>query len=259
MLSHFSRLRCFCCLIGVAWLAGPVLAPAQARLGSVTPSASKLKHDIQALRDYDNMATPELDIDSAATETARALTRYLKAHELSAAEAEKLGLELSVDSEDAFHLHVYTCGYTSGGTRGGVSVPVLQWRNQAGQLAAYPLPVACTFNEIHKLASPGRTLYLLLGDERLNAPSMLNQAFVIELKGKYVLLDNPVFGRSPLLPLCNTDMEFDEIKQVLHLDLTNYEPAQQGDNPLERWGLRGIPTSKKMSLKFSAGHFVKSR
>lgn len=246
-----------CYLLIAALLAGSMAALAQGAV--VVPSASKLKHDIQALADYENGKTPELDIDSVASKTAREVTRYLKAHEMSAAEAEKFGMQLSVDSEDVSHLRVYTFGYTSGGTRGGVSVPVLQWRNQAGQLAAYPLPVSCTFNAVYKLASPGRTLYLLLGAERLNAPSMLNQALVVELKGKYLLLDNAVFGQSSLLPLCNTDMEFDEARQVLHLDLTNYDPRQQGNNPLKDWGFSSVPVSKKMSLKFSAGRFVKSR
>ena len=248
-------MNCLQYLLLAALLAGPM--PARAQGGSAVPLASKLKHDIQALADYDSRNTPELDIKSVASETAREMARYLKAHELSAAEAEKFGMELSVDSQDASHLRVYTFWYTSGGTRGGVSVPVLQWRNQLGQLAAYPLPVACTFNAIYKLAGPGRTLYLLLGDERLNAPSMLNQAFVVELKGKYLLLGNAVFGQSSLLPLCNTDMEFDETQQILHLGLTNYDPKQQGDNPLKTWGFRGIPASRELSLKFSAGRFVK--
>lgn len=246
-----------CYLLLTVLLVGPLSSNAQ-RVSAV-PSASKLKHDIQALADYDNGNTPELDIDSVAAETAYQATAYLKVHELPAAQAETFGMELSVDSEDASHLRIYTFGYTSGGTRGSVSVSVLQWRNQAGQLAAYPLPVACTFNAIYKLASPGRTMYLLLGYERLNAPSMLNQALVVELKGKYLVLDNAVFGQSPLLPLCNTDMEFDDARQILDLDLTNYDPKQQGDNPLKIWGFLSIPNSKKLSLKFSAGHFVKIR
>lgn len=236
------------------------LAPtAHAQPSSTGPSAAKLQRHIQALADYNSQKTPELDIDSVASKTARELARYLKVHELSASEAEKFGMQLSAESEDAAHLRVYTLGYTSGGTRGAVSVPVLQWRNQLGQLAAYPLPVNCTFNAIHKLADSRRTLYLLLGDERLNAPSRLNQAYVVALKGNYLLLDCAVFGPSLLLPLCNTDMEFDEARQVLHLDLTNYDPEQQGGNPLTECGFGQVPASKKLSLKFSNGRFVKRK
>ena len=242
--------------LGLVALLAATPALAQRPAGA---AAGPLHRAIQALADYDNAATPDLNIDSVATATARQAARYLQSHALTAAQAGALGLPLSVDSQDAAHLRVYTFGYTSGGTRGAVSVAVVQWRDAAGQLEAYPLPVACGFSEIYKLASPGRTLYLLLGTERLNAPSVLSQALVLELKGKYLRLDNAVFGAGPLLPLSNTDMEFDPARQTLHLDLTNYAPEQQGEDPLLTCGYHGSPASRQLTLRFSNGRFVKSR
>lgn len=242
--------------LGLVALLATAPALAQRPAGA---AAGPLQRAIQALANYNNAATPDLNIDSVATATARQAARYLKSHKLTATQAEALGMPLTVNSEDAAHLRVYTFGYTSGGTRGAVSTAVVQWRDAAGQLGAYPLPVACVFSEIYKLTSPGRTLYLLLGMERLNAPSMLSQALVLELRGKYLRLDNAVFGAGPLLPLSNTDMEFDPVRQTLHLDLTNYDPVQQGGDPLLDGGYHGVPASRQLTLKFSNGHFIKSR
>jgi len=115
--------------------------------------------------------------------TPKRLVTYLKTHELSAAGARKLHLSLSAEYKDEAHLNVFTYHYESGGTRGTIHRPVLQWQNAVGQRFAYAAPVECEFTEIYKLASPGHPQYLLLGHDRGSGQCYLSAAYVIELKG----------------------------------------------------------------------------
>ena len=193
------------------------------------------------------------DFDKLTATTARRLVTYLKAHEVMAAEAKGLGLDY-LDSKDAGHLKVFTYSYASGGTRGTIDRPVFQWRNAAGQLFAYALNEECGFYEIHRLASPGRTLYLLLGGQKGDSNCLVGQAYVVELKGNYLLTDNVVFGKKTALNLCNVDMEFGDTTQVLHLDLTEY--STEHDETLPPQWYR--PGAKRLDLKFTGGRFVKS-
>lgn len=78
---------------------------------------------------------------------------------------------------------------------------------------------------------------------------------MVELKGNYLLLDKPTFGSKPSFNLCNVPMEFSSAQQPLHLDLTDYSTAHD-DMLLPEWGRSA---GKSMALKFSNGHFVRSR
>jgi hypothetical protein len=221
------------------------------------PSAAELKRNITTVS-----STGEDDGGELVAKTARQVVAYLKNHELSAAEAQKLGLYLTVDSKDAAHLRVYSFNYHSGGTRGTVNVPVIQWKNQASTLFAYAPDIECAFNEIHKLNSPSRTLYLLLGNEQGSSICVQGIAYVIELKGNYLLLDTPAFDKSASLAFCNITMEFDDRQQVLRLDATDfdfdyYTPEDEQYKQLARWGLR--PSAEKpFALKFDGQRFGKN-
>ena len=221
------------------------------------PSAATLKKNVALVS-----SKGEEDGGVLVAKTAKQLVAYLKSHELSAAEAQKLGLDMSVDSKDAAHLRVYTFGYHSGGTRGTVNIPIMQWKNQAGKLFAYAPDIECAVNEIHKLTSPGRTLYLLLGNEQGSSICVQGMAYVLELKGNYLLLDTPAFDKSASLAFCNITMEFDARQQVLRLDATDfdfdyYTPEDEQYKLLVRWGFR-LPAEKPFALKFGGQRFVKN-
>ena len=132
---------------------------------------------------------------------------------------------------------MFTYNYSSGGTRGTIHRPVLQWQNSAGQRFAYAAPEECEFTKIYKLASPGHAQYLLLGHDRGDGRCILSAAYVVELKGNYLLVNSAAFASntrlaaaipsSAALILCNVDMEFEAHKQVLRVVGEEYEPTDE--------------------------------
>ncbi|MBG8552551.1 hypothetical protein [Hymenobacter guriensis] len=222
------------------------------------PTAAELKKNIAQI----NSQGEEGDGDVLIEQTAKRLATYLKSHELSAAEANKLGLELSVDSKDATQFRIYTFDYHSGGTRGQVNRPVMQWKNQAGKLFAYAPAIECGFYEIHKLNSLGRTMYLLLGQEQGSSRDMHYIAHVVAVNGDYLLLDTPAFDQRASLTLCNVTLEFDARQQVLRLDVTDFDfdyfqPEDEPYQLLKQWGFINLTETRTLALKFNGQRFVK--
>jgi hypothetical protein len=231
-------------------LVGAPAAQAQ-RAVKVPPTAAELKKDIIRIR---SGTEGESDaFDNLTVTTARRLVTYLKSHELTAVGAKALGLDYT-ESTDAGHLKVFTYSYSSGGTRGTIHRPVLQWQNAAGQRFAYSMDEECWFMEAYKLASPGRTQYLLLGADKGDGQCDNFQARVVEVKGNYLLLDNAAFEGQPALRLCNVDMDFLPAQQLLRLNLAEYSTEHDEVLP-PQWHR---PGAKQLSLKFSNGRFVKS-
>ncbi|UOQ72865.1 hypothetical protein [Hymenobacter cellulosilyticus] len=251
-------------LIRLALLAATGLAPALTSMaqqaGPNDPSAAELKKNlavIEASTEFEDEAWEGL-----MKETSRKLILYLRTHEVSAAAAKNMGLELSADSKDAAHLKVFTYSYSSGGTRGTVHRPVYQWKNAAGQLFAYHPDQECFFYEIHKLNTAGRTLYLLLGQEKGDGRCLASEAYVLELKGNYLLLDNAAFGQSPGLVLCNVDMTFQAAQQALRISLTEHQDPIDEEartdfaRSLLSGGYRVRRGAKSVVLQLSAARFV---
>lgn len=235
-------------------LAGAPVAQAQ-QPAKNPPTAAELKKDIARLAQG---TEGESDAFNKLVATmGRRLVAYLKTKEVTAAGAKDMGLGYT-ESKEADQLKVLTYAYNSGGTRGTIDQPVLQWQNAAGKRFAYACHEECDFDKIYKLVSPGRTLYLLLGQEKGDTRCFTSQAYVIELKGDYLLL-TPAFGPSPLLRLCNVEMEFDASKQMLHLDLSDTEVPEYNDEDLAKVGFRRQAGTKQLALKFSGGRFVKSK
>ena len=241
-------------------LAGALATQAQQK-PKAPPTIAELKKNLEAIGEGDEESLGDLP-----DETARRLVTYLKSHELPDAQAKALGLEQVAGPNDAARLHLYTFGYASGGTRGTVHVPVLQWQNAAGKRFAYKLNEECEFDEIHKLVSPGRTLYLLLGKETTNSYTDLSEAYVVELKGDYLLLNNTAFGKSALLSLGDVAMKFDEGKQQLYLTAVPNEPPPIAKEiyiantaSLWQWSQRGQRAPKKVALKFTGAQFVRQQ
>ena len=188
--------------------------------------------------------------DKLTATTARQLVAYLKTHEVSAAAAKNLGLDLSIDSHDAAHFKVFTYSYASGGTRGTVHRTVFQWQNQTGKLFAYSFGEEGALGELYKMPSPGRTQYLLLGNERGSGICERAIAFLVELKGDYLLLDKQAFANKPTLDICNTEFSYDARQQALVVvaDSTFGDPDVYADTPFQPF-----------KLYFSQGRFVKNK
>jgi hypothetical protein len=225
-------------LLAIGWPAGWAQQPRQP-----APTAAELR------KNFTRLAQGTEDESEAFTRlmntTPRRLVTYLKTHELSAAEAKKLNLDLSAEYKDEAHLKVFTYYYDSGGTRGTIHRPVLQWQNAAGQRFAYAAPEECEFTKIYKLASPGRTQYLLLGQDRGSGSCIISAAYVIELKGNYLLVNKAAFDKkarlnaaidnSDSLILCNVDLAFDARKQVLRLTAAASEEEPAAKDAVLKW------------------------
>jgi hypothetical protein len=201
--------------------------------------------------------------DSLTNVAPRRLVAYLKGHEVR---TEDLGVNLTADSYDAAHLKVFIYSYSSGGTRGTIHKPVLQWQNAAGQHFAYAINEECEFTEVYKLASPGRTLYLLLGQETANSYTEISEALVVELKGNYLLLNNAAFGKEPSLSVDHAKMTFNDSQQALQLVAVpgtrppiSKEIYVPSPFPLAHWGQKGKPAPKKVTLKFIGTRFIQNQ
>jgi hypothetical protein len=259
-------------LLAAGLLVGAPIAQAQ-QTAKAPPTLAELEKNLQTISEGDEESVAEL-VD----QTARQLVAYLKAHVLSDADQATLGLDETAVTQDITHLKAYTFGYSSGGTRGTVHVPVLQWQNAAGKLFAYRMHEECELTEMYKLASPGRTLYLLLGQEQGDMNTTASMAYVLELRGDYLRLDNAVFGQRASLIVGNVEMSFDKRKQVLRLDLSDHDASEEDDKLLAQLGYRGTfpkrpmtlfrrtyppqqskgPGKKVLDLKFTGERFVKS-
>jgi len=240
--------------VGLLVVGGPVGRAQQP--GPPAPTAAELKKNFALLARGTEDESPAFTklMDTAP----RRLVAYLKTHELSAAGAKQLNLDLSAEAKDEAHLKVFTYYYDSGGTRGTVHRPVLQWQNAAGQRFAYAAHEECEFTSIYKLVSPGRTQYLLLGQDKGSSNCIISVAYVIELKGNYLLVNSAAFDKnarldaaitgSDSLILCNADLTFDARGQVLRIAANEPDAEASGE-----------PAVKNAVLKWQGTRFVSGR
>lgn len=211
------------------------------------PTATELKKNLARIERGTEGESVAFDQLVAATD--KKLVAYLKAHDVSAAAAKSLGLGY-VASPDSARLKVFSYTYSSGGTRGTITQSVLQWHNQAGRRFAYVAHDEGDFGEIYRLPSPGRTQYLLLGSEQGSGICLRGLAWLVELKGDYLLLDKQAIDNKPLLDICNVALTYDARRQALAVaaDSTAGEPDVYADKPF-------VP----FTLHFAQGRFVRKK
>jgi hypothetical protein len=237
-------------LLAAAWLAIPL--PGVAQAAKIVPTATELRKNLAVIEASTEGESEE--IDQLLTKTTRQLVAYLGAHAVSAAAAKGLGLALTVGPADAASVRVYTFSYSSGGTRGTIHRPVVQWKNAAGQLRAYALHEECCFNEIYPLPVASRALYLLLGMEKGDSQCDASEAFVFELTNNHLLL-SPAFGKTSSLLLCNAPMTYEAGKQTLRVDFDDNELVVDDKDRLAQSGYRRKPGTKRLRLQLSGGSF----
>jgi hypothetical protein len=178
---------------------------------------ANLKAKLSIIADYTYSQNPDFNIDSLCEVVGKELTKTLLKKELSAAEIEDLGLELSAETHDNHQIRIYAFGYDCGGTRGFVTHSILQWKNDKGQLFAYDFTkiMECNFGEIYKLINPQKDMYLMLGQEKASGICELGVVYGIEIRDKYLIANTPLFVNRPYLNFCNIDFQFDEESQIL--------------------------------------------
>ncbi|UOG77407.1 hypothetical protein MTX78_23985 (plasmid) [Hymenobacter tibetensis] len=239
-------------LLAALWLATTSTVVAQSV--KPLPTASELQKNLAIIAASTEGESEE--IDRLLETTTRQLVTYLGTYDVTDAAAKDLGLDLTVGPNEDARLKVYTFSYSSGGTRGTIHRPVLQWKNAASKVFAYALHEECFFNEIHKLAMPGRSLYLLLGGEKGDSQCFASQALVVEVKGNYMLLPNSAFGTNSSLLLCNTEMAYEASKQSLRITFADRKLIIDDLNRLTQSGYRRKPGVKHLALQFRNGRFM---
>lgn len=227
-----------CGALGASLLVSAPAAQAQ-QPAPAGPTAAELKKSLARIERGTEGESVAFDRLVAATD--RKLVAYLKAHEVSAAAAKSLGLGY-VASPDSARLKVFSYAYSSGGTRGTITQAVLQWHNQAGQRFAYVAHDEGSLEEIYRLPSPGRTQYLLLGSEPGSSICLRGLAWLVELKGNYLLLDKQALDNQPRLDICNVALSYDARRRTLAAvaDSTFGEPDVYADKPFEPFTLHFV-------------------
>ena len=152
----------------------------------------KLENFVQTLNQlsewtYEN----DTDIDSLINSTGSKLIEILKKQEIE--NPDNLGIDC-ISSEDSI-ITIYTFSYNSGGTRGTINNPVIQWKKSDGSFGAYELfrGVEVSISDIYKLPSDDKDLYLLIGSEKGSSIVYDAYAIVIQIKNDYLILDYPAF------------------------------------------------------------------
>ena len=234
------------CFLAVGVLAAASVALARQPVPA-GPTAAELKKNLSRIGR--GTVGESVAFDQLVAATDKKLVAYLKAHDVSAAAAKSLGLGYEA-SPDSARLKVFSYTCSSGGTRGTVTQSVLQWRNRAGQRFAYVAHEEGGFNEVHKLPSPGRTQYLLLGSEQGSSICVRGLAWLIELKGDYLLLDKQAFDKKPVIDICNVELTYDAHRRTLAVaaDSTIGEPDVYADKPF-------VP----FTLHFAQGRFIRKK
>ncbi len=236
----------YCGTLSVSLLLGNPAAQAQ-QPAPTGPTAAELK---KSLARIERGIEGESDaFDQLLATTDKKLVAYLKTHDVSVSAAKSLGLGYTA-SPDSARLKVFSYSYSSGGTRGVITQSVLQWRNRAGQRFAYVAHEEGGFGKIHKLPSPGRTQYLLLGNEQGSGICVRGLAWLVELKGDYLLLDKQAFDKKPLIDICNVELTYDARRRTLTVAGGSPfgEPDVYADKPF-------VP----FTLHFAQGRFVRKK
>ena len=230
-------------ILAAGLLATPLAQAQQAALAA--PTAAELTQRLARIARGTEGESVAFDRLVAATD--KKLVAYLKARDVSATVAKNLGLGYGA-SPDSARLKVFSYTYSSGGTRGTITQSVLQWKNRAGQRFAYVAHEEGGFNSIYKLPSPGRTQYLLLGSEQGSSICVRGIAWLIELKGNYLLLDKQAFDNKPLLDSCNVELTYDARTRTL---------AVAGGSPFGDPDVYAEEPFRPFKLYFSQGRFIK--
>ncbi|MEO5911333.1 MAG: hypothetical protein ABIP95_10620 [Pelobium sp.] len=240
--------------------------------------ADQIKKNISFAKDYTYREQPDYDIDGLCLITGKKTASLMTGNNFSTVYYEKLGLSLSAESNDKQAIKIFNFSYPSGGTRGNVTHPIIQWKNASGKTFAYNFStkINCEFYDIYPLKSTGRNLYLLIGAETGDGNCYQGIAYVIEIKSDYLLTDNAIFANRPYLNLCNREYDFDVKTQVLTsllqdessrnpLDYALYNQEKYSENKEANEELAKLiqdgfnDENTTFNLKFNGNQFVKEK
>lgn len=234
-------------------------------------NALKLKTRLTFLEKYNYWSNQDFDVDKYSEKTAVLLTNLFKQKSIDSNSFKHFNnLSLSAKTNDNLQVHIYNFGLNSGGSRGWITHPVIQWRDRNGLHHAYNLSknINCRFNQIHKLRASTGNLYLLIGSEIGNSSTIQNIAYVIKIDEKSIFRNYKVFINRSYINLPNSVLSFNDKTQTLKcisntdndnftLHLENIKPM--GDTTATRKLLQMFSREyhDTVCLKFIKGKFVR--
>ena len=230
--------------------------------------ASEIKKNISFVAAYTYNNEPDYNIDSLCLATAKKSVKLLANTNWTNVNYKALGLRLSLTSGDRTEIKIFNFGYDCGGTRRIITHPIIQWKNTSGKTFAYNLSsnINCDFNEIYKLKSPGKNRYLLIGQESGDGNCYQSVAYVIEIRGDHLIIDQPAFADLGYINLCNMEFDFDSKTQILRgllahaslrSDLDALMPGVKTEKLKTLIGKGYYSEPSEFSLRFDGQKFVK--
>lgn len=208
-----------------------------------------LKTQLAFLKAYNYFENESFDIDQFSLSMADRLTAYLKEHELTNAQSDSIGFELCIDKVEFNAVKLYNFNYHSGGTRGLISHPIIQWISLDGELCSYNLSknINCYFSEIYSLSSSDKTLYILLGQESGSGACVQNIVYCIEINNNRLIVTNPIFVNRPYINFCNISFEFKQSTEEL-IGFDEYDMSDDLKARVEEQGIYSESNSMNQVL-----------
>jgi hypothetical protein len=208
-----------------------------------------MKSQLDFLSNYNYFEAEDFDVDRLSWKLSLRLTRFLKENELDAKSADSLGLEICIDEPNLRNIKLFNYGYHSGGTRGMISHPIIQWVSDAGKLCSYNFSevINCYFGELHPLSSPNKELYLFLGQETGSGACIQNIVYCFEIRNDTLICNLPIFINRPYINLCNIVFEYDEYTGIL-TGVDEYEVGENINESVKEQGVYSESESDNRSL-----------
>jgi hypothetical protein len=184
----------------------------------LTALKGELKKRLVFLEKYNYWTNQNFDIDKYSKKTAVLLTDLLRNRHVDSNSLKGIkNLSLSAKSNDSLQIHIFNFGYSSGGSRGWITHPVIQWRDRNGDVQSYNFSkkINCRFYQIHRLISTTGNFYLLIGSEKGNSSTIQNIAYLIKIDDKTIVSNYKAFINRSYIILPNAELSFNDKSQTL--------------------------------------------
>src|SRR5690606_21739405 len=156
----------------------------------------------------------DLIIEKVSEKTADLIEKTINLEKIDIAQIQ--GLSKNAELKN---ISVYSFGYDCGGTRGYITYPVIQWKNN-NEPKAKDISLSMNFkvNQIVEL-NQSEELYLLIGYEKGDGSCHQSIAYVIKINENGMDLKYPAFIKRPYLNFCNGDFSYDHNKKILNFKM----------------------------------------
>ena len=173
----------------------------------------------------------EFNTDSQLNSVRLQIEKELSQYQLLLDENDLLEVKCSSDGK----LCVYAFNYYSGGTRGDINNPIIQYKKEdgsylveslfeSGNVKGKPLYMESLTDRIYKLPSEDQDLYLIMGEETMDRNVYRYNALVVEITEDKIRIDYPAFMDSSSYVICNhevpagnTQMVYDEKEHIFKI------------------------------------------